>query len=164
LHGGIAAAFSEGPGRGSEFTVTLPGISQPKPATANSTASSQERGRCSRILIVDDNLDAANGLARLLKLLGHEIQTVHDGPQAITEALSFRPEYVLLDIGLPGMDGYKVARRLREEGLYDAVIVAISGYGQEEDRRRSKEAGFNHHLVKPVDYTTLVSIIAQPIA
>lgn len=164
LHGGAATASSEGIGKGSEFTVTLPAIPRPQPTAAKTPAANQEQGRRSRILVVDDNVDTARGLARLLKLLGHEIRTAHDGSEAITEALAFRPEFILLDIGLPGMDGYQVAKRIRGEGLQDAVIIAVSGYGQEEDRRRSKEAGFNHHLVKPVDYNALVSLIAQPVA
>jgi CheY-like chemotaxis protein len=102
-------------------------------------------------------------LSRLLKLLGHDIRTAYDGPSAIAEALAFRPEYILLDIDLPGMDGYEVAKRLRSEGLRTTVTIAITGYGQEEDRRRSREAGFDHHLVKPLDFDALVSLIVQPV-
>ncbi len=162
LHGGSAIAFSNGPGQGSEFTVTLPAIPQPKLSPVRTPATGQERGQHGRILIVDDNVDTAHGLARLLKLLGNDVRTAHDGPNAIAEALAFRPGFVLLDIGLPGMDGYQVARQLRQKGFQDAVIIAISGYGQEEDRLRSREAGFNHHLVKPVDYRALVTLIGQP--
>ena len=100
-------------------------------------------------------------MARLLKLLGHEVATAHSGPEAIEAAREYRPEFVLLDIGLPGMDGYEVAARLRqEECCKDAVIVAVSGYGQDEDRRRSKEAGFDHHLIKPLDHDALLSLLA----
>jgi signal transduction histidine kinase len=162
LHGGTATAFSEGPGRGSEFTLALPAVPEPAPLCAQVPITKSERGRCSRVLIVDDNVDTAHGLARLLRLLGHETRTVHDGPAAITEAIAFRPEFILLDIGLPGMDGYEVARRLRDdEEFRHAVIIAISGYAQEEDRLRSHEAGFNHHLAKPVDYDALIALIGQ---
>ena len=164
LHGGTASAFSEGTGKGSQFTVTLPAIPRPMPDQAPAPAAVPGRGRCSRILVVDDNVDTARGMSRLLRLLGNDIRTAHDGPDAIAEALDFRPEFILLDIGLPGMDGYQVAKRLREEGLGEAVIIAVSGYGQEEDRRRSREAGFDHHLVKPVDYHALVTLIGQPVA
>lgn len=101
-------------------------------------------------------------MARLLKLLGHEVATAHAGPDALEIARDFRPEFVLLDIGLPGMNGYEVASRLRTEPRgEDAVIVAVSGYGQEEDRRRSRAAGFDHHLIKPVDHDALLSLLAQ---
>ena len=113
------------------------------------------------MLVVDDNVDTARGLARLLKLLGHDVRVAHDGPTAIEVARAHRPEIVLLDIGLPGMDGYEVARRLRaEECCKDALIIAVSGYGQQEDLRRSQEAGFDHHLVKPVDYDALMTLFA----
>jgi two-component system CheB/CheR fusion protein len=106
-----------------------------------------------RVLVVDDNLDAANSLARLLKrLYGQDVRVAHDGPAALESAAEFRPEIVLLDIGMPGMDGYEVARRLRDEPEHAALkIVALTGWGQEADRLRSKAVGFDHHLVKPVD-------------
>jgi CheY-like chemotaxis protein len=119
-------------------------------------------GKGSRILVVDDNADTALGMVRLLKLLGNEVLAVHSGPAAIESARTFRPEFVLLDIGLPGMDGYQVASALREgEAHKDTVIIAVSGYGQEEDRRRSQAAGFDHHLVKPVDFDSLLSLIGS---
>ena len=112
---------------------------------------------------VDDNADTANGFAKLLRLLGHDVQVAYDGPTALEAARGHRPEFVLLDIGLPGLDGYEVARRLRAEDCgKDAVIIAVTGYGQEQDRQRSRDAGFDHHLVKPVDFDALVSLIAQP--
>ena len=115
------------------------------------------------MLVVDDNVDTATGLSRLLKLLGHDVQVAHDGKAAIEAARAHRPEIVLLDIGLPGMDGYQVASKLREEECCkDAIIIAVSGYGQEEDRRRSQEAGFDHHLVKPVDYDALMTLFTTP--
>ena len=102
------------------------------------------------------------GLVRLLELLGHDVQSAYDGPTAIETARVHRPEFVLLDLGLPGMDGYQVATRLRQEqGSQDAVIIAVTGYGQEDDRCRSREAGFNHHLVKPIDHNVLNTLIGQ---
>jgi CheY-like chemotaxis protein len=115
----------------------------------------------SRVLVVDDNKDTAAGLLRLLKLLGHDVRVAHDGPTAIELARTHRPEIILLDIGLPGMDGYQVAKQLRrEECCNNSLIIAASGYGQEEDRRRSREAGFDHHLVKPVDFDALMTLFA----
>jgi CheY-like chemotaxis protein len=118
--------------------------------------------RGSRILVVDDNVDMAGGMARLLKLLGNGVRTVHNGPSAIEAARLQGPDFVLLDTGLPGMDGYEAARRLREEpGSQAAVIIAVMGYGQEEDQRWSRDAGFDHHLVKPVDFDRLVSLMTR---
>ena len=114
----------------------------------------------SRILIVDDNRDLANSLGRLLTI-PDEVEVVCDGRKGIEIARSFRPEVVLLDIGLPLVDGYEVARSLREEGFHDTIIIAISGYGQEEDRKRSREAGMDHHLIKPVDLQTLSPLIVS---
>jgi CheY-like chemotaxis protein len=161
LHGGTATAMSEGPGRGSEFTVTLPAVSVPETVAPATRECRPDGNRVSRILIVDDNLDTVNGLARMLKLLGHDIRTAHEGGAAIREALAFRPQFILLDIGLPAMDGYQVARRLRGEGLEESVIIAISGYGHDEDRIRSREAGFDHHLVKPVEHEALITLIGR---
>ncbi len=162
LHGGSVSASSEGPGRGSEFTVLLPAAPQPEAVRDGDRRARPDRTRFSRILVIDDNVDTAHGLSRLLKLLGHDVRTVHDGHAAITEALAFCPEFILLDIGLPGMDGYEVARQLRgHQEFRDAVIIAITGYGQDEDRLRSQKAGFNYHLVKPVDYQTLITLIGQ---
>jgi CheY-like chemotaxis protein len=113
-----------------------------------------------RILVVDDNRDSAESLALLLELQGHEARTAFEGAEALDIARTFHPEVVLLDIGLPGMDGYEVARRLREEGE-DSRLVALTGYGLEEDRRRSLEAGFDDHLVKPVSLEELSRILAR---
>ena len=161
LHGGTVMARSEGPGKGSEFTVRLPAASQtvcmdsspraqPKPTTR----------RAARVLVVDDNVDLARGLARLLEIHGHHVQIAHDGPAAVEKANEWRPEFLLLDIGLPGMDGYQVAALLRQDpNTKNAVIIGISGYGQEEDRSRSKRAGFDHHLVKPVSSSDLIRVL-----
>jgi CheY-like chemotaxis protein len=116
-----------------------------------------------RILLVDDNVDGARSLALLLRKEGHEIEVAHDGPAALDAAVRFRPEVVLLDIGLPkGMDGYEVARRLRQvPGLKDVLLVALTGFGQDEDRQRSSEAGFQVHLVKPLDPAVLRELLLR---
>jgi len=154
LHGGRVEAASEGPGKGSTFSVRLPlAASQDSalPAALSGTLRAQ-LGSGLRVLVVDDNKDAAESLAMLLQLLGHSVRTTSDGPKALQEAQSHRPDLILLDIGMPGMDGYEVARRLRQlEESRDAMIVALTGWGQLEDRRRSREAGFDHHMVKPPD-------------
>jgi CheY-like chemotaxis protein/two-component sensor histidine kinase len=160
LHGGSVVARSEGLGRGSEFTIRLPVVHSGKPVSHSLPPewSPQADGH-SRILVVDDNKDTATGLARLLRLLGHETATAFDGPAAIEAAHRHQPEYILLDIGLPGMDGYEVAQRLRAEGFTSATIIAISGYGEDAARRRSREAGFDHHLVKPIKPDELTAIL-----
>lgn len=159
---GTISASSDGRGKGSEFTVRLPAVTSATGETAKAKPAIGTGGPASRILIVDDNADTAKGLARLLRLLGHDIRTANDGPEAIAVVQSYRPDIVLLDIGLPGMDGYEVARRLRnDETGSDCVIVAISGYGQEDDRRRGREAGFDFHLVKPVDPDALLTLLAR---
>jgi CheY-like chemotaxis protein len=105
-----------------------------------------------RVLVVEDNLDAAATLSDLLEIWGHEVRSVHDGPSALDAAAAFHPDAVLLDIGLPGLDGYEVARRLRGRAAEDGLLlIAITGYGKDEDRARSRQAGFDHHLVKPAD-------------
>jgi signal transduction histidine kinase/ActR/RegA family two-component response regulator len=161
MHGGSVSAASDGPGTGSEFVVRLPmapgarGGDPPPAPTAGDGAV-----RAARILVVDDNADTARGLSELLGLLGHEASVVHDGPSAIEAARSRRPEVVLLDIGLPGMDGYQVAERLRREAPGPApVIIAISGYGREDARHRSLEPAFDHHLIKPIDFDALADLI-----
>ncbi|MGH7818834.1 MAG: response regulator [Candidatus Binatia bacterium] len=116
-----------------------------------------------RILVVDDNVDAAESLACLLGLLGHDVRVAHDGPSALAAAAGRSPDVVFLDLGLPGMDGYEVARRLRSEPRFaSTVLVALTGYGQDEDRRRSEEAGFDHHLVKPVEPQAIESLLRKP--
>ena len=162
MHGGSVTAKSEGLGKGCEFTVRFPAAKRPagaKPAPSGSVDPSARRS--SRILVVDDNVDMAKGMARLLTLLGHEVWTAHNGKEALTIARQHAPEFVLLDIGLPEMDGYEVARRLRqEERCQHAVIVAVSGYGQEDDVARGRVVGFDHHLVKPIDHDALLMILS----
>ena len=162
LHGGSVSVTSTGLNAGSEFTVRFPAVVQPLNAPQNGHAGHRARAphRPVRILIVDDNADLALGLARLLKQAGHVVKAANDGPSAIESARAFSPEAVLLDLGLPAMDGFEVASHLRSQlGSSSVILVAISGYGQEEDRRRSLEAGFNFHLVKPIDLDALHQII-----
>lgn len=162
MHGGSVEARSDGPGRGSEFLVRLPLLRNPGATHPEAQPSQLTAGKRSRILVVDDNPDTALGMVRLLQLLGHEVLAAHDGPEALESARSFRPDFVLLDIGLPGMDGFQVASALREDEAHkDTVIIAVSGYGQEKDRRRTAAAGFDHHLVKPVDFDSLISLMGR---
>jgi signal transduction histidine kinase len=151
MHGGTAEASSAGPGQGSEFTIRLP-VARPPAAEAASSSESDSRPACHRILVVDDNEDGAETLATLLGLFGHEVRIAHDGAAALAVADEYRPDVILLDIGLPGMDGYEVARRLRDRDEFRATrLIALTGWGQDADRERSRSAGFDLHLVKPVD-------------
>jgi len=163
MHGGTIEARSEGVGRGSEFVVRLPVRGErPEPARPEFRPDGRERPAPAsrRILVVDDNHDAARSLARLLKLAGNEVRTAEDGREAVVAAAAFRPDVVLLDIGLPVLNGYDAARRIRAQPWGgDMVLVALTGWGQDEDRRRSREAGFDHHLVKPVDTDTLMRLL-----
>ena len=164
MHGGSVEARSGGPGAGSEFVVRLPIVvaspTQPMNPEANAEPADRAAGR--RILVVDDNLDSARLLARLLKLRGHETHMAHDGGQAVEAAEAHRPEVILLDIGLPVLNGYDVARTIRERPWgEEVVIVALTGWGQEGDRLRSQEAGIDHHLVKPVDTAVLEKILSE---
>ncbi len=160
MHGGTISVSSDGPGQGSEFLIRLPAIDRPSLAPASPPSPSSPRSASRKVLVVDDNADSARGLARFLKLSGHDVAVAHDGPSAIEVACGFSPEVILLDIGLPGMDGYEVASRLRSGGFPSAVIVAVSGYGQDDDRRRSRDCGIDHHLVKPIDHDQLLAMIA----
>ncbi|MBS0658898.1 MAG: PAS domain-containing protein [Verrucomicrobia bacterium] len=160
LHGGTVEAHSEGVGRGSEFVIRLPRLAQPpKPAgTVRSTLPAMAR----RLLVVDDNADSAQAMAMLQRARGHEVRTAGDGPQALELAQEFRPEVVLLDIGLPGMDGFEVARRLRAEPAQAGLrIYAMSGYRSDQDLAQAEEAGFDAYLVKPVDLERLRELLAQ---
>ena len=162
MHGGAITARSQGVGKGSEFTVRLPAAKPPEPADAPGAAPTDSETATARILVVDDNVDTTDAMARLLKLQGHDVQTAYNGWQAIKAAQAHSPEFVLLDIGLPGMDGYAVADRLRRDGSCKrAVFVAMTGYGQDEDKHRSQEAGFDYHLVKPVDHDALARLLSQ---
>jgi signal transduction histidine kinase len=161
LHGGSVSAASEGPGHGSEFTVRLPCL----PATA--AAVSNGGGRLAgeppvvprRILVVDDSRDAAESMAMLLRLRGHEVLIAHEGRAALELAVAENPSVILLDIGLPGLDGYQVCREARARGLQHTRIIALTGYGQERDRQRAKAAGFDSHLVKPLEVSELSKLL-----
>ncbi|HSE38324.1 MAG TPA: ATP-binding protein [Blastocatellia bacterium] len=161
MHGGVVQAFSAGPGQGSEFLVRLPVVSEIERRKDDSRISDGTAAvKPRRILIVDDNADSAETMALLLKLSGHEIEMAHDGERALMTARQFQPEIILLDVGLPGMHGYEVAERLRSlPENKNLVIVALTGYGQERDRQRAMEAGFDYHFVKPIDFQRLESLI-----
>jgi PAS domain S-box-containing protein len=153
MHGGTVKAFSDGLGKGSELVVRVPAATVPVARATSARARATTAARGHRILVVDDSSDIADALKEVLTLCGNEVRTAADGPSALVIASGdFRPEIVFLDIGLPGMDGYEVARRLRKlPGLERVFLVALTGYGLAQDRERSKEAGFDHHLVKPVE-------------
>jgi CheY-like chemotaxis protein len=160
LHGGEVEAFSEGPNRGSEFVIRLPALEASQGQCEEHPESIRVPGHTHRILIVDDNEDGAQSLAMLLELQGNQVRTAYDGPEAVQAVAQFHPDVVLLDIGLPTLNGYDTARLMREHpDSRDALIIALTGWGQEEDRRRSREAGFDHHLVKPVDLRVLEELL-----
>jgi PAS domain S-box-containing protein len=164
LHGGSVEARSEGPGKGSEFTVRLPVMAQ-RPLTEAplpADGSMATNGKC-RVLIADDNRDGAESLATMLAILGHEVQTAYDGEQAVALAEAMRPEVVLLDIGMPKLNGNEAARQIREHPWgKNMLLVALTGWGREEDRRRTAEAGFDHHLVKPVEARAILELLRKP--
>jgi PAS domain S-box-containing protein len=164
MHGGSVRAFSEGPGCGSQLVVRLP-LAPPTELRPASPAPAPARhagaGVPLRVLVVDDNVDAAKALGYLLKVAGHEVSLAHDGLSALAAAAAAPLDLVLLDIGLPGMDGYAVAARLRSAGHAGTALVALTGYGREDDIRRSREAGFDHHLVKPIDFAQLRRIVLE---
>jgi CheY-like chemotaxis protein len=169
LHGGTIDCASEGLGKGSEFTVRLPALDSVPAENAASdepqTPTVVEPPLSGRILVVDDNQDSAQSLGVLLGKWGHEVELAYDGPSALEIARTFRPELVFLDIGMPKMNGYEVARRLREDArLAGTRFIVLSGYGAEVDHIRSKEAGFDHHLVKPVDPRRLPGVITSVLA
>ena len=157
LHPGTVTAESEGIDRGSVFTVRLPRVT-PAPS-ASSPVKIPRTPR--RVLIVEDNADSREMLRVALEIAGHQVFVAEDGPRGIEEASTVRPDAVLLDLGLPGVDSYEVARRLRyAPGGQDMLIVALSGYGRQEDKERSRESGFDFHLVKPVDPSAVERILA----
>jgi signal transduction histidine kinase/DNA-binding response OmpR family regulator len=164
LHHGSVQALSAGLDQGSEFIVRLPlACQEQSPPQRNNGASERpETSVLHRILLVDDNVDGANSLAKLLEMNGHAVHVTYDGPTGIQAAKTLCPDIILLDIGLPGMDGYEVAKQLREHPhLKQVLLIAVSGYGREEDRQRSQQAGFDHHLVKPLDPQTLPALFAS---
>ncbi|HEY7164857.1 MAG TPA: PAS domain S-box protein [Candidatus Binatia bacterium] len=160
MHDGTVEVHSQGLGRGSEFVVRLPILADASQALSSASASEPAPSPSRRILIVDDNKDGARSLSMLLQLVGHETSIAHDGLTAIEAAERLRPDAVLLDIGLPKLNGYEVCRRIREQPWgKDLVLIAVSGWGQEEDLQRSREAGFNTHMVKPVNHDALLELI-----
>ena len=164
MHGGIIEVHSDGPGTGSEFQVRLPlivnnpGVMKP----VNEQFESKTTPSGMRILVVDDNLDAANTMSMILRLMGNQVRTVHDGEAAVKAAELDPPEVILLDIGLPKLNGYEVAEYIRQQSWGHSIfLVAVTGWGQEDDKRRAKDAGFNRHLVKPVDPRTIMQILSE---
>jgi CheY-like chemotaxis protein len=162
LHGGTVSAASAGAGKGSEFTVRLPAVPAHRAASPERQESAPPPpGNHCRIMVVDDNQDSADSLAMLLRMLGHEVATAHDGERALAVAGEFRPDVAILDIGLPKLNGYELAQQIREQPwAKNVVLVALTGWGQEQHRRRSAESGFNHHLTKPVEFDHLQQILA----
>jgi signal transduction histidine kinase/ActR/RegA family two-component response regulator len=164
MHGGRVHARSDGPGRGTEIVVRLP-LAEPARPPSDAPSPPPATLPCRRVLVVDDNRDAADSLGLLLELLGAQVEVVHDGPAALRALERYQPAVVVLDIGMPGMDGYEVARRIRQHAqARDVVLVALTGWGQEEDRRRCRSAGFDHHLTKPIDvqaFQALMGAIAD---
>jgi PAS domain S-box-containing protein len=164
MHGGSVEASSAGPGKGAAFTVRLPAIRPERMPLALPPRHVQQEPPAAarlRVLVVDDNVDAEQSLSLLMRLQGHEVRAAHDGMEALRQARAFVPQIVVLDIGLPGLSGHDVARRLRRgPETSEAVLIAITGYGQAEDREQAIEAGFQHHMVKPVDPLALIQLIA----
>jgi CheY-like chemotaxis protein len=153
---------SRGAGQGTVFRVSLPATtsSQPSAAAASSAAARDARGV--RVVVADDNADAADSLAALLRAVGHEVRVAHDGQEALDVARSFRPAVALLDIGMPGLNGYEVAKRIRSEPWGGGVLlIAVTGWGQQEDRRRAFEAGFDGHLTKPAQLDDIEVLITK---
>ena len=163
LHGGTVEARSPGVGRGSEFVVRLPGRVHEQPAPSVAVLPEKPATPRRRILVADDNRDAADSLAYMLRIGGHEVRTAYDGQQALDLAQTFLPSLALLDLGMPRLNGYDAARRLRQtEHGRDMLLIALTGWGQPDDRNRSLSAGFDHHLVKPVDPSMLERLLALP--
>jgi CheY-like chemotaxis protein len=168
MHGGTVSASSEGPGLGSEFVVRLPALPQGKlPAAQPEEPGEVKNGRKEidlvprHVLIVEDNADSRETLRTLLSLWGHQVDVADTGPRGVEKALAAAPEVALVDIGLPDLDGYQVAEQVRANGGDDIYLIALTGYGQQEDRRRALNAGFNAHLVKPVDPKELARLLSE---
>jgi CheY-like chemotaxis protein len=166
MHGGSVTVASAGVGHGSEFTVRLTALPEGQLSEdrgARGVRTHVTDALRKRVLVVDDNVDAAESIAMILRLSGYDVRCVYDGPSVLQAAKAYRPDVVVLDIGLPGLSGYDVARELRQQSEFRRTpLVAVTGYGQEEDRRRSQEAGFDYHLTKPVDPEALQAFVARP--
>jgi CheY-like chemotaxis protein len=168
LHEGSIAAYSKGLTHGTELVLRLPLLTNLQPGLPQEpgkadTAPAARR----RVLVVDDNKDSADSLATLLALMGHEVDTANDGVGAVSKAAGFHPDLILLDIGMPRLNGYEAARWIREQGHKNLTLVALTGWGQAEDRRLSEEAGFDAHIVKPIELDTLTKLLAgsgQPLS
>lgn len=164
LHGGHILARSEGPGRGSEFEVKLP-LAHDTARSESELVSSVETQPASqprRILIADDSRDSAESLAELLRMKGYEVQVAYDGRQALAAAETYMPDIALLDLGMPELTGYEVCRSVRQQPWgAKMIIIAQTGWGQEDDRRRASHAGFDHHLVKPIDLGLLFNLLEK---
>jgi CheY-like chemotaxis protein len=161
MHAGRIEGHSNGLGKGSTFTVRLPALKQQPEPTAPTRPETVHRAARRRVLVVDDLRDAADSLTALLRTLGHEVHVAYDGEAAIAAAESHRPDTVLLDLGMPKLNGYETCRLIRAQPWGKSIcIVALTGWGQEADRQRTTQAGFNHHLVKPVDTADLMELLA----
>jgi PAS domain S-box-containing protein len=163
MHGGTVEARSQGTASGSEFVVRIP-AAPPAPRAAESPLRETPVAVTPKtILVVDDNVDAAEAMSMLLTIIGHTTRVAHDGPEALEAVRSYAPDVVLLDLGLPGMTGFEVCQKIRAmDGTKAPLVVALTGWGQDSDRKKSRESGFDHHLVKPVDYDALADLLARP--
>ncbi len=162
MHGGRVEAMSEGPGKGSEFVVRLPIVVEASTPQESGGAAEHSVRSSFRILVVDDNRDGADTLSEMLKMAGNDTRTAYDGQEGVDAAREFRPDVILLDIGLPTLDGHEACRRIRAQaGGESVVLIALTGWGQDDDRRRSHDAGFDHHMVKPVDPRALMELLAR---
>jgi len=163
LHGGTIEAHSAGTERGSEFIIRLPLRREQARQAQPSARPGPERALRRRVLIADDNRDAAESLAMLLQMEGHEVTVVHDGREAITAFDKMRPDAALLDIGMPGLNGYEIARSIRRAPHgRDVTLIAVTGWGQENDKAQASEAGFNHHFTKPVEPEAITALLSRP--
>jgi CheY-like chemotaxis protein len=161
LHGGRVMAHSDGSGRGATFTIRLPLASESAPAQAAAERAEALPPPGLRVLVADDNKDAADSLERILSFYGYEVKVAYDGASAMEAGRAFTPHFAILDIGMPGANGYDVAREMRARLGRDVTLVALTGWGQEADRRRSMEAGFDYHLTKPVDPQDLNDLLVR---
>jgi signal transduction histidine kinase len=168
MHGGRIEALSDGPGKGSEFVIRLPRagiVDAAEPQPRQPADAHKGEARPLRVLVVDDSIDSAESMAIILEMSGHNVRKAHNGVDALSAAAEYRPDVVLMDIGMPGMSGHEVARKMRENAsLREVVLIAMTGYGRQVDREQSRAAGFDHHLVKPLDFDKLNEVLTAPTA